>query len=73
MKELLGRCPPKTTYMQNENKLISALKNHIVSTKNEILFLKKEMDTKKTAYFYSDVNATIITKAISSKGAKSLL
>ena len=41
--------PPKNAYLQNENNLISALKNHIVSLENKILFLKKKkkkMETK---------------------------
>ena len=36
MKELLSQYPPKSTYLQNESNLISALKNHIVSLENEI-------------------------------------
>ena len=46
MKELLNQYPPKSTYLQNENKLITALKNLLVSLENEILFLKKEMETE---------------------------
>ena len=46
MKELLSQYPPKSTYLENENNLITALRNHIVSLENEILFLKKEMETK---------------------------
>ena len=40
--------PPKNADLQNENNLISALKNHIVSLENKILFLKKKkkMETK---------------------------
>ena len=46
MKELLSQYPPKSTYLENENNLITALRNHIVSPENEIFFLKKEMETK---------------------------
>ena len=46
MKELLIQYPPKSTYLENENNLITALRNHIVNLENEILFLKKEMETK---------------------------
>ena len=46
MKERLSQYPPKSTYLQNESNLITALRNHIVSLENEILFLKKEMETK---------------------------
>ena len=46
MKKLLSQYPPKSTYLENENNLITALRNHIVSPENEILFLKKEMETK---------------------------
>ena len=46
MKKLLSQYPPESTYLENENNLITALRNHIVSLENEILFLKKEMETK---------------------------
>ena len=46
MKELLNQYPTKSTYLQHENNLITALKNHIVRLENEILFLKKEMEIK---------------------------
>ena len=36
MKELLSQYPPKSKYLQNENNLISALKNHLLSLENEI-------------------------------------
>ena len=39
MRELLNQYPPKGIYLQNEKNLITALKNHIVSLENEILFL----------------------------------
>ena len=38
--------PPKSRYLQNENNLISALKKHIVSLENKILFLQKEIETE---------------------------
>ena len=31
MKELLSQYPPKSTYLENENNLITALRNHIAS------------------------------------------
>ena len=46
MKELLSQYPPKSTYLQIENNLLTALRNYIVSFENEILFLKKEIKTK---------------------------
>ena len=46
MKKLLSQYPPKSTSLENENKLITILRKHIVSIENEILFLKKEMTTK---------------------------
>ena len=46
MKKLLSQYPPKSTSLENENKLITILRKHIVSIENEILFLKKEMATK---------------------------
>ena len=46
MKKLLSQYPPKSTSLENENKLIAILRKHIVSIENEILFLKKEMATK---------------------------
>ena len=46
MKKLLSQYPPKSTTLENENKLITILRKHIVSIENEILFLKKEMATK---------------------------
>ena len=46
MKELLSQNPPKGTYLENKNNLITALRNHISSLENEILFLKKETETK---------------------------
>ena len=52
-------------------RIICELKTHIVSLKNEILFLKKRNRNKKAAHFYSNLNATINTKAISSKRAES--
>ena len=42
----MNQYPRKSTYLQNENNPIIALKSHIVSLENEILFLKKEMETK---------------------------
>ena len=46
MKKLLSQYPPKSTSLENENKLITILRKHIVSIENEILFLKKEVATK---------------------------
>ena len=46
MKKPLSQYPPKSTSLENENKLITILRKHIVSIENEILFLKKEMATK---------------------------
>ena len=46
VNDLLSQYPPKSTYLENENNLISALRKHIISLENEILFLKKEMKTK---------------------------
>ena len=46
MKKLLSQYPPKSTSLENENKLITILRKHIVSIENEILILKKEMATK---------------------------
>ena len=46
MKKLLSQYPPKSTSLENENKLITISRKHIVSIENEILFLKKEMATK---------------------------
>ena len=46
MKELLSQNPPKGTYLENKNNLITALRNHISSLENKILFLKKETETK---------------------------
>ena len=46
MKKLLSQYLPKSTSLENENKLITILRKHIVSIENEILFLKKEMATK---------------------------
>ena len=42
----MSQYPPKNAYLQNENNLISVIKNHIVRLENKILFLKKEMKTK---------------------------
>ena len=52
MKKLLSQYPPKSTYLENENNLITALRNHIVSLENEILFLKKEMKIKNPAHSF---------------------
>ena len=46
MKKLLSQYPPKSTSLENENKLITISRKHIVSIENEILFLKKEMEIK---------------------------
>ena len=46
MKKLLSKKKKKSTSLENENKLITILRKHIVSIENEILFLKKEMTTK---------------------------
>ena len=51
MKKLLSQYPPKSTSLENENKLITILRKHIVSIENEILFLKKEMATKNQLIF----------------------
>ena len=46
IKVLLSQYPTESAYLQNENNFISALKNHIVRLENEILFKKKEFETK---------------------------
>ena len=51
MKKLLSQYPPKSTSLENENKLITISRKHIVSIENEILFLKKEMATKNQLIF----------------------
>ena len=53
MKELLIQYPPKTTYLKNENRRITALRNHVVSLENEILFFRKRNGNRKPAHFYS--------------------
>ena len=43
MKELLSQYRPKITYLENENNLVTALRNQIVSLEKEKLyFLKKK-------------------------------
>ena len=43
MKELLSQYRPKITYLENENNLVTALRNHTVSLEKEKLyFLKKK-------------------------------
>ena len=46
VKKVLSQYPPNSTYLQNVKKLVSALKNNIVSPENEVLFLKNETETK---------------------------
>ena len=70
MKETLSQYSPKRTYLQNENNLITASRNLIGSLENGILFLKKEMEIKKPAHFYSNLNATVNAKSISSERSK---
>ena len=70
MKETLSQYSPKSTYLQNENNLITASRNLIGSLENGILFLKKEMEIKKPAHFYSNLNATVNAKSISSERSK---
>ena len=74
MKEFLSQYLPKSTCLENENNLIIALKNHVVS-KMKFYFSKKKKKNgnKKPAHFYSDLNAVINAKTISLKRAKSLL
>ena len=70
MKETLSQYSPKSTYLQNENNLITASRNLIGSLENGIFFLKKEMEIKKPAHFYSNLNATVNAKSISSERSK---
>ena len=65
MKELLSQYPPKSTYLENENNLITALRNHIAS-KMKFYFSNKKWK-QKPAHFYSDLKATINAKAIFSE------
>ena len=46
IKALLSQYPPERSYPQNGNNFISALKNRIVRLENEIIFKKKELETK---------------------------
>ena len=69
-KEFLSQYLPKSTCLENENNLIIALKNHVVS-KMKFYFSKKKNGNKKPAHFYSDLNAVINAKTISLKRAKS--
>ena len=61
VKELLSQYPPKSTYLENENNLISALRKHIISLENEILFFKKEMKTK------NQLILTVISRQLSTQ------
>ena len=71
IKDLQSQYSPKSTNLQNENNLISALKDRKVSPENEILIFQKRNQNKKPAYFRSDFNANINKKALSSEKAKS--
>ena len=71
MKELLSQYTPKITYLENENNLVTALRNHIVSLEKEKCYFLKRNGNKKPAHFYSDLSATINVKTISLKRPKS--
>ena len=69
MKEFLSQYLPKSTCLENENNLVTALKNHVVSKMKFYFSKNKKNGNKKPAHFYSDLNA----ETISLKRAKSLL
>ena len=56
MTELLSQYPPKTTFMKNENNLISAKKPHrskmkLYFSKNLFLFISQKNRKQKTSLF----------------------
>ena len=72
MRELLSQYPPKSTYLQNKNNLISTLKKNMVrlENENEILFLKKRMETKNQ-FISTLISTQLLTQKQSLRRAKS--